>query len=133
IGDILAVSNGVRFMRDATRGGLASVLAELASLTGMGIHIEEKNIPLKKEVRGMCELLGFDPLHVANEGKVVMVASRSEAEKILKTMTKRVEGKAAAIIGEIVSDHPSKVVLKMVAGGSRYIEQLSGDQLPRIC
>lgn len=123
----------VKFMRDPTRGGVATVLNELASKTGMGIEIEEKSLPVRNSVKAMCELLGFDPLHVANEGKVLIVASEDCAEDILATLRRNEYGKECAVIGRIVADHPGRVVLKNETGGRRIIDSLSGDQLPRIC
>lgn len=123
----------VKFMRDPTRGGVATVLNELASKTGTGIEIEEKSLPVRNSVKAMCELLGFDPLHVANEGKVLIVASEDYAEDILATLRRNEYGKECAVIGRIVADHPGRVVLKNETGGRRIIDSLSGDQLPRIC
>ena len=133
INTVLKSTSGIKFMRDATRGGLASVLCELAVKSGFGIRIDESSIPVKKEVRGMCELLGFDPLYVANEGKVVMVVAKKEAEKVISVMKRNKEGRNSSIIGEINANYPAKVVLQTVSGGSRFIDLLSGDQLPRIC
>ena len=133
IQNVLKHSSGIKFMRDATRGGVASVLCELAAKSGFGILIDEQWIPVKHEVRGMCELLGFDPLYVANEGKVVLIVGKNQAEKVLAIMKKNKEGKESAVIGEITAGYQGKVVLKTIAGGSRLIDLLSGDQLPRIC
>lgn len=127
-----AFSNGVKFMRDPTRGGLATTLNEIVAKTNSGILIKEGKIPVKEEVKGICELLGLDPLYVANEGKVVIVASADSAEKILKIMKKDELGKQACIIGEII-DQPKKVILETVIGGRRIVDLLSGEQLPRIC
>lgn len=123
----------VRFMRDPTRGGVASVLNELAEKTGIGIEIDETALPVRESVKAMCEILGFDPLHVANEGKVIIVASEKSANDILKILKNNELGKDSAIIGRVVKDHPGKVVLKNATGGRRIIDSLSGDQLPRIC
>lgn len=123
----------VKFMRDPTRGGIATVLNELAAKTGMGIEIDEKSLPVRNSVRAMCELLGFDPLHVANEGKVLIVAPANSAADILDVLKLYEEGEDCAVIGRIVEDHPGRVVLKNETGGSRIIDSLSGDQLPRIC
>jgi hydrogenase expression/formation protein HypE len=132
IGSVLEKSE-VKFMRDPTRGGVATVLNELAGKTGFGIEIEESALPVRNSVKAMCELLGFDPLHVANEGKVLIVASAECASDILGAMKEHEEGKDCAIIGRIVNDHHAKVVLKNQTGGHRIIDSLSGDQLPRIC
>ena len=132
ISDILSGSE-VKFMRDPTRGGVATVLNELAEKTGMGIEIEESALPVRNSVKAMCELLGFDPLHIANEGKIVIVAPESCAREILEVMKAHEFGKDSSIIGRIVDDHPGRVVLRNETGGSRIIDSLSGDQLPRIC
>jgi hydrogenase expression/formation protein HypE len=123
----------VKFMRDPTRGGVATVLNELVVSKGIGIEIEEAALPVRKSVRAMCEILGFDPLHVANEGKVLIVAEESSAAKILEVLKNQEKGKDCAIIGRIVNDHPGRVVLRNKTGGSRILGSLSGDQLPRIC
>ena len=132
ISGVLSKSN-VKFMRDPTRGGVASVLNELSLKIGLGIDIEETTLPVRNSVRAMCELLGFDPLHVANEGKVLIVSAESSAAEILDVLKDHDEGKDCAIIGRIVNDHPGRVVLRNQTGGSRIIDSLSGDQLPRIC
>jgi hydrogenase expression/formation protein HypE len=123
----------VKFMRDPTRGGVAAVLNELSMKKRVGIDIEEAALPIRNSVRAMCELLGFDPLHVANEGKVLIVAAESCAADILQVLSGYETGKDCAIIGRIVNDHPGRVVLRNQTGGSRIIDSLSGDQLPRIC
>ena len=123
----------VKFMRDPTRGGVASVLNELALKTGMGIEIDESSLPIRKNVRAMCELLGLDPLHVANEGKVIMVAGKENEGRILKILRNNVLGKESVVIGRVVNDHSGRVSMRNETGGRRFIDQLSGDQLPRIC
>ena len=133
IGDALRVSDKIRFMRDATRGGLATVLCELAESKNFGIEINEDNLPVNENVRGMCELLGFDPLYVANEGKVVMVVGKEDAEKVLAVLKKNKFGREAAVIGEVVDEHRGKAWLTTGIGGRRIIDMLAGEQLPRIC
>jgi hydrogenase expression/formation protein HypE len=133
IQEILNTSGGIRFMRDATRGGLAAVLCEFAEKSGLGIEIDEKAIPVKDEVRGLCELLGFDPLNLANEGKIIIVAAKRNAGSILDGMHIHEFGRDGSIIGRMVPDHPGKVKLKTVTGGSRWIDLPAGEQLPRIC
>ena len=133
IGNLMKVSGEIKFMRDATRGGAGTVLCEIADRTGLGMEITEQAIPVRSEVKGMCELLGFDPLYLANEGKVIAVVSARDSEKVLKEMKKQPEGKRSAIIGEIVRSDRSKVILNTVSGGRRFIERMQGDQLPRIC
>ncbi len=133
IGTLLKISGNIRFMRDPTRGGLATVLNELASKSGFGLELNESKIPVKKEVRGMCELLGFDPMYLANEGKVVIVVPEKDSDRVLDAMKKLPEGRNSAMIGKIVKDPKKKVVLNTLSGGRRYVEMMAGDQLPRIC
>jgi hydrogenase expression/formation protein HypE len=123
----------VKFMRDPTRGGVATVLNELVGKTGLGIEISEPELPVNNGVRAMCEILGFDPLHIANEGKVLIVAGENYGLKILEVLKNNEFGKKSAIIGRIVNDHPGKVVLRNETGGRRIVDSLTGDQLPRIC
>jgi hydrogenase expression/formation protein HypE len=130
---VLDHSSTVKFMRDPTRGGVASVLNELVGKLKLGIEIDETALPVSKGVKAMCELLGFDPLHIANEGKVLMVAGQRESQSILEIMKKNRLGKESAIIGRMVRDHPGKVVMKTITGGRRIIDTLTGDPLPRIC
>lgn len=129
----MAVSPSLHFMRDATRGGLATVLCELAENAGLGIEINEDQLPIRENVRGICELLGFDPLYVANEGKVVMVVAADQADEVLQTLKEDELGKEAAIIGEIVDEHQGKAWLTTGIGGRRIVDMLAGEQLPRIC
>ncbi|MFO8130141.1 MAG: hydrogenase expression/formation protein HypE [Bacteroidales bacterium] len=126
-------SGHIRFMRDATRGGLATVVSELAKSHNIGVQLEETMIPVTDKVRGLCELLGFDPLYVANEGKVIMVVPENEAMMLLKTMQDHPLGKTSAIIGEIVTEHPGNAWLLTRIGGRRVIDLMAGEQLPRIC
>lgn len=123
----------IRFMRDATRGGLATVLVELAENKNLGIIVEEDKIPVKEVVSGACEVFGFDPLYLANEGKVVMVVDGSMADDVVKALKKHPLGKQTAVIGEIVNDHPQKVLLNTAIGGRRILDMLAGEMLPRIC
>jgi hydrogenase expression/formation protein HypE len=125
--------NEIRFMRDLTRGGLATVLNELAGMIGSGIVINENSIPVDDPVRGLCEMLGFDPLYLANEGKVLIVTGAGEAIKVLDILRSDRLGKQAEIIGEIINDKRSMVVLNTTAGGKRILDMPSGVQLPRIC
>jgi hydrogenase expression/formation protein HypE len=120
-------------MRDPTRGGLASTLNEFASSSNVGIRIEEDSIPVHEGVQAACELLGFDPLYVANEGKLVAVVAAKGAEKLVGVMRRNKYGKEAAIIGEVVSEHSGRVILKTGMGASRIVDMLVGEQLPRIC
>jgi len=133
IQQILNVSEDVKFMRDATRGGLATVLAEIAQTKNTGIDLFETKIPVRESVRGICEIFGFDPLYVANEGKLIIIVSGKDTEKVLETMRKNEFGKETQIIGEVVNNHPGKVILHTSIGGKHIVDILSGDQLPRIC
>jgi len=123
----------VKFMRDITRGGLATVLNELSELTNKGIELNEKEIPIKDSVNGICEIIGFDPLYLANEGKVVLVVHPDDAEKVLETLKKNKLGVDSKIIGKIVNEHPKTLVGITRIGGKRIINVLHGEQLPRIC
>jgi hydrogenase expression/formation protein HypE len=133
INDALSVSNNIKFMRDATRGGLGTVLSELVNNGKFGVSIKEENLYIRENVRGLCELLGFDPLYVANEGKVVMVVGSEDAEKVLNKIKENPLGKEASIIGEVSSIHDGTAWLETNVGGKRIIDMLSGQQLPRIC
>ncbi len=123
----------VRFVRDATRGGIASVLNEITSGKDFSIKLIEENLPVKKEVTGVCEILGLDPLYSANEGKAVLITSSGEAESIVKEMKKFPEGKDAEVIGEVNTDFPGKVYIETYIRGKRLLPPLQEDQLPRIC
>jgi len=124
---------GIKFMRDPTRGGLATTLNELVDGMDFGVSIYEKDIPIKEEVNAACELLGFDSLYMANEGRVVVVLAEGDAEPVLETMRNHPLGKGSQIIGEIIKEPKEKVIMKTKIGGSRIIDMLVGDQLPRIC
>jgi hydrogenase expression/formation protein HypE len=123
----------IRWMRDPTRGGLSSALNEMAAAANVGIRLEEKAIPIRPEVQAACEMLGLDPLYVANEGKLVAAAPPEHAPALLETMRQHPLGKNAALIGEVVQAHPGTVVLKTLVGGQRRVAMLAGEQLPRIC
>jgi hydrogenase expression/formation protein HypE len=131
--EIVETSKKVHALRDPTRGGLASTLCEFAQSSRVGIRIEEENIPVKNAVQAVCELMGFDPLYVANEGKVVAVVAPEDAEKVLRKMQSSRYGADARIIGDVVSEHPGRVVMKTRLGTSRIVEMLMGELLPRIC
>ena len=133
VADMLKASRNIHSLRDPTRGGLATTLNELAEQSKVGIRIEETKIPVKDEVIGACEMLGFDPLYVANEGKMIAIVAAEDATKILKAMQKHRYGKDAAIIGEVITEHPGRVVMTTVLGSSRIVDMLVGDLLPRIC
>lgn len=124
---------GIKFMRDPTRGGLATTLNELVNGMDFGCSIYEKDIPINEEVNAACELLGFDPLYMANEGRVVVVLAKEDAEAVLEAMRNHPLGKGSQIIGEIIKEPKEKVIMKTEIGGTRIIDMLVGDQLPRIC
>ena len=131
--EMLNVSTEVHAMRDPTRGGLATTLNELAQASQIGVRIVEDQIPVREEVKAACEILGIDPLYVANEGKLVAFVAPEVADAMLETMRKNPLGKDAAIIGEAVSQHPRKVVMENIYGVERIIDMPVGEQLPRIC
>ncbi len=128
-----AGGEAVHVLRDPTRGGVASSLNEIAAQARVGIHLDETSIPIQEEVRGACEILGFDPLYVANEGKCLAIVAREAAEAVLAAMRSHPLGRDAAMIGEVVAEHPRKVTLRSRIGGQRVVDMLSGEQLPRIC
>jgi hydrogenase expression/formation protein HypE len=130
---VLEQSSGVHFMRDLTRGGLAAVLNELAGMTACGITIDEALVPVEEPVRGLCEILGFDPLTLASEGRVIIAAAADEAQKILEIMRSDAAGRQSSIIGEITIERPGRVIVKSSAGGRRFLDMPSGILLPRIC
>jgi hydrogenase expression/formation protein HypE len=130
---ILAACPETRCMRDPTRGGLSSALNELAAASGVGVVLDEAAIPLRPEVRGACEMLGLDPLYVANEGKLIAVTPPALADRALDAMRGHPLGRDARIIGTVVADHPGMVVLRSRVGGERVVTLLAGEQLPRIC
>jgi len=125
--------NMIRFFRDATRGGLSSVLSEIAADINMGVTLSERDLPLEKQVAAACEILGLDPMYVANEGVFITIVDPEVAESVLKMMLQDEKGKNSAIIGEITIDHPTKVVMNSLVGGKRIVSPLIGEQLPRIC
>ena len=123
----------VKFMRDPTRGGLATTLNEIVSGMDFGVVIREKEIPVKKKVKALCEILGFDPMYIANEGKVVIVTGKENSDKIIEIMRKHPFGKDAAIIGEVVKKPEGKVILETEIGSHRIVDMPVGEQFPRIC
>ncbi len=124
---------GVKFLRDPTRGGLATLLNEVAELTKLEYYIEQHSIPVEEQVNGACEMLGLDPLYVANEGVFVAIVKKEIATDMVHELRKNDIGKNAAIIGEVRKEHTGKVVLKNSIGGHRILHYLVGEQLPRIC
>jgi hydrogenase expression/formation protein HypE len=133
VSEMLKASLKINCLRDPTRGGLATTLNEFARQSGIGVTIEEEKIPVRDGVRAACELLGFDPLYVANEGKLVAIVAPDDAVKILTRMKKSKYGSKAVIIGEVTDEHKGKVILKTRLGASRIVDMLSGELLPRIC
>lgn len=133
IRDVLDTNCLIKFMRDAKRGGIATILCELTENLNIGIEIEESEVPVKEAVRGMCELLGFDPFYVANEGKVIIITSAADADRVVEVMKRNEFGVNSTVIGEVVGNHNGKTILRTGIGGKRIIEMLSGEQLPRIC
>lgn len=133
VAEMVKTTTHIHCLRDPTRGGLASTLNEIAQQSGVGIKIEEEKIPVKDAVRAYCELLGFDPLYVANEGKLVAVVPAGDAERVLAKMRRNQYGTESAIIGEVVAEHPNRVVMRTRLGAFRVIDMLVGELLPRIC
>ncbi|MBW2193866.1 MAG: hydrogenase expression/formation protein HypE [Deltaproteobacteria bacterium] len=130
---MLSVCKDIHVLRDPTRGGVGTALNEIAISSGTGVLIYEEKIPVRDEVAGICELLGFDPLYVANEGKLLAFAAPEDAQDVLGAVQEDHFGKGACIIGEAVEDYPGKVFMKTRIGGTRIVDMLTGDQLPRIC
>lgn len=130
---LLTECGGVRFMRDATRGGVATVLNEIAADAEVGIRVDGSLVPVRDGVRGFCEALGLDPLYVANEGKIVVVVDADSSDAALSALRLHPYGSDAALVGRVVSSHPGMVVLDTMVGSGRILDMLSGDQLPRIC
>ncbi len=131
--EILEVSDNINVLRDPTRGGLASTLNEIAKSSGKGIMLYEDKIPLREDVKGVCEMLGLDPLYVANEGKLLVFVSAEDSEKVLESIQKNEFGKNAAIIGEVQETNDEIVKIKTSIGTTRIVDMISGEQLPRIC
>ncbi|MBL7094667.1 hydrogenase expression/formation protein HypE [candidate division KSB1 bacterium] len=131
--EMMDVSDNIHVLRDPTRGGVGTTLNEIASQSNVGIKLFEDDLPIRDEVNGACELLGLDPLYLANEGKLLAFVNGEDAKKILETMQKNKYGKDATIIGEVTDESPGKVFLKTTIGGTRIVDMLTGEQLPRIC
>jgi hydrogenase expression/formation protein HypE len=133
ISAMLEASPNIHVLRDPTRGGLATTLNEIAAQSNVGILLDEKALPIHPEVAAACEILGFDPLYVANEGKLVTMVPREDAEKVLAAMRKTRYGEGAVIIGEITAEPKSRVLLKTNLGTTHVVDMLAGEMLPRIC
>jgi hydrogenase expression/formation protein HypE len=133
VDDMLAITNDIHCLRDPTRGGVATVLHEIANRSRAGMLLDETAIPVRDTVRGACEVLGLDPLYVANEGKLVAIVPSSFADEILERMKTNPLGHDARIIGTVTEEHPGMVLMKTEIGGTRVLDTLFGEQLPRIC
>jgi hydrogenase expression/formation protein HypE len=133
VGTMLGVCRDIHVLRDPTRGGVATTLNEIAAQAQVGLMITEDRIPVIQEVRGACEILGLDPLYVANEGKLLACVAAESCDAVLDAMVAHPLGKHAAVIGEVTADHPGMVMMKTTIGGTRVVDMLSGEQLPRIC
>ena len=130
---MLQGSGEINCLRDPTRGGVATTLNEIASSSRVGMIIDERQIPVRETVQGACEILGLDPLYVANEGKLLAIVPSDSAAVVLRKMREHPLGRDAQVIGEVVSDHPGMVLMKTGIGGTRVVDVLFGEQLPRIC
>ncbi len=133
VSEILAVTKEIHVLRDPTRGGVATTLNEIAAQSNVAIKLDEAILPVSKNVQSVCEILGLDPLYIANEGKCLVICPESEAEKVLRVMHKNKYGSQARVIGEILAEPAKKVYLKTLIGGERIVDMLAGEQLPRIC
>lgn len=130
---MLTAGGQIHCLRDPTRGGVATSVNEIARRSHVGLVLDEGRVPIREDVKGLCEILGMDPLYVANEGKLVAIVGRADAEQVVERMRGHPDGRNAQIIGEVVEDHPEMVVLRTKIGGSRILDVLLGEQLPRIC
>jgi hydrogenase expression/formation protein HypE len=130
---LLAAAPGTRCLRDATRGGVATVLNEIAEASSVGIEIDDERVPLRREVRGFCEILGLDPLYLANEGKIVAVVPAAERDAALAALRAHPLGREAVVIGEVHEEEAGRVTMRTLMGGVRVVDMLVGEQLPRIC
>jgi hydrogenase expression/formation protein HypE len=131
--EMMSVSDQIHSMRDPTRGGLATSLNEIAIQSNVGIELQEDRIPLQDSVVAACEILGLDPLYMANEGKLIALVSSEDADKVLNCMKAHPHGTKASMIGRVVSENPGRVSMKTEIGGTRILDMLAGEQLPRIC
>jgi hydrogenase expression/formation protein HypE len=133
VNQMFSVSKKIHVLRDPTRGGVGTALNEIAEKSNIGIRIFEDQIPLKDEVAATCELLGFDPLYLANEGKLLAFVPAADTEAVLAAIRQNSFGQDATVIGEVVDDHQGRVIMETRIGGSRILDMLAGEQLPRIC
>ncbi|MGN9162453.1 hydrogenase expression/formation protein HypE [Clostridium sulfidigenes] len=130
---IMDTSNEIRIMRDPTRGGLANTLKELVNTSGKSMEIWQKDIPIREDVRNFCDLLGFDPLYMANEGKLICIVSNKDAHRVLNVIKSNPLGREGAIIGKVLDDGKGKLYLKTYIGGTKVLGMLQGELIPRIC
>ena len=133
VGRMLSASRDIHVLRDPTRGGVGTTLNEIASSSGVGIVIYEDRIPINSQVEALCELMGLDPLYIANEGKLVAIVGKDHGKEVLSAMKGDSLGKDAAIIGDVVAENPGSVLMKTKIGGTRIVDMLTGEPLPRIC
>jgi len=133
VASMLATGGAIRCMRDPTRGGLSSTLNEIATQSGVGVELLEQEIPVREEVQGACEMLGLDPLYVANEGKLVAIVDPTAAQEIVATMRQHPLGQEAQIVGTVTESNRGLVIMRTALGTTRIVDMLAGDQLPRIC
>jgi hydrogenase expression/formation protein HypE len=133
VDEMLQVTLDLHCLRDPTRGGVATVLNEIAARSNVGVHLRETEIPVRDTVRGACEILGLDPLYVANEGKLVAIVPDESSEAVVERMHQHPLGRDARVIGEVVAEHPGMVLMQTEIGGTRVLDTLFGEQLPRIC
>ena len=126
-------NESIHVLRDPTRGGVGTTLNELAGSSNVGIRIKEAALPVRDDVKGACELLGLDPLYLANEGKLLAFVAPEAAERVLAVMKSMEYGANSCIIGDLVAEHPGQVVLETIIGSARMVDMLHGEPLPRIC
>ncbi len=131
--EVYKVCDDIHVLRDPTRGGISSALNEIAKTAGVGIEIDEMAIPISEQVKGACEILGLDPLYIANEGKILLIVPKKDAPKVLEVMSRHPKGKESAIIGKVSSDMPGILRMKTSIGSTRIVDMITGEQLPRIC
>ena len=133
VATMVAEKIDIHVLRDPTRGGVTSALTEIAQTAKVGMLLNESSIPISEEVKGACEILGLDPLYVANEGKLLAIVATEDADRVLQVLRSHSLGRDAAVIGEVVNEHPGLIMMKTRVGGTRVVDMLSGEQLPRIC
>ena len=133
VAEMMSASDRIHVLRDPTRGGLATSLNEIALQSNVGIEVFEDQVPLRESVLGACEILGLDPLYIANEGKLIAIVGAEDTDKVLNCMKANPFGQEAAVIGRVVSDQPGRVFMRTAVGGTRILDMLAGEQLPRIC